>query len=48
MVNEDWLPQNAKEGMLFLLIISVISVNAIAPIIVEVERGFRKETIWKP
>lgn len=43
MYKEDRLPQNAKEGILFLLIISVISVNTIAPIIVGMERGFSKE-----
>lgn len=43
MYKEDRLPQNAREGILFLLIISVISVNTIAPIIVGMERGFSKE-----
>jgi hypothetical protein len=43
MYKEDRLPQNAKEGVLFLLIISVISVNTIAPIIMGMERGFSKE-----
>lgn len=33
MYREDRLPQNAKEGILFLLIISITSVNIIAPII---------------
>ena len=37
------MPQNAKEGILFLLIISVISVNTIAPIIMGMERRFGKE-----
>lgn len=37
------LPRNAKEGILFLLIISIISVNTIAPIIVGLELGFSKE-----
>lgn len=37
------LPRNAKEGILFLLIVSIISVNTIAPIIVGLERGFSKE-----
>ena len=37
------LPQNAKEGILFLLIISIISVNTIAPIIMGLEREFSKE-----
>lgn len=43
MYKEARLPQNAKEGILFLLIISIISVNTIAPIIVGLERGFSKE-----
>src|SRR3954471_15067310 len=43
MYKEDRLPQNAKEGILFLLIISIISVNTIAPIIMGMERGFSKE-----
>ena len=43
MYKEDRLPQNAKEGILFLLIISIISVNTIAPIIIGLERGFSKE-----
>lgn len=37
------LPRNAKEGILFLLIVSIISVNTIAPLIVGLERGFSKE-----
>ncbi|UQZ33139.1 hypothetical protein C2I18_05940 [Paenibacillus sp. PK3_47] len=37
------LPRNAKEGLLFLLIISMISANTIAPVIVGLERGFSKE-----
>lgn len=40
---ETRLPRNAKEGILFLLIISIISVNTIAPIITGLERGFSKE-----
>ena len=40
MCKEARLPQNAKEGILFMLIISFISVNTIAPIIVGLERGF--------
>ena len=43
MKAETRLPRNAKEGILFLLIISIISVNTIAPIIVGLERGFSKE-----
>lgn len=37
------LPRSAKEGYLFLLIVSIISVNTIAPTIVGLERGFSKE-----
>ena len=40
---ETRLPRNRKEGILFMLIISFISVNTIAPIIVGLERGFSKE-----
>ena len=43
MLRETRLPRNSKEGILFLLIISIISVNTIAPIIVGLERGFSKE-----
>ncbi len=43
MHREDRLPQNAREGILFMLIISIISVNTIAPIIMGLERGFSKE-----
>lgn len=46
MYKEDRLPQNAKEGILFLLIISIISVNTIAPIITGLERGFSKEVYF--
>ncbi|RKD71338.1 hypothetical protein ATL39_2734 [Sinobaca qinghaiensis] len=46
---EARLPQNAKEGILFLLIVSFLSVNTIAPVIVGLERGFSlqiyKETL---
>lgn len=44
MYKEDRLPQNAKEGIIFVLIISIISVNTIAPIIIGFEKGFSKET----
>lgn len=37
------LPHNAKEGILFMLIVSIISVNTIAPIVTGLERGFSKE-----
>lgn len=43
MYKEDRLPQNPKEGIIFLLIISIISVNTIAPLIMGMERGFSKE-----
>ncbi|MNP03058.1 hypothetical protein D3C76_949280 [compost metagenome] len=43
MHKENRLPQSAKEGILFMLIVSLISVNTIAPIIVGLERGFSKE-----
>lgn len=43
MYTETRLPRNGKEGFLFLLIISIISVNTIAPIIVGLERGFSME-----
>ncbi|WP_453989731.1 hypothetical protein [Bacillus nitroreducens] len=47
MYKEDRLPQNAKEGILFLLIVSIISVNTIAPIIMGMERGFSKESYFE-
>lgn len=43
MYKEDRLPQNAKEGILFMLIISFISVNTIAPLIMGFENGFSGE-----
>ncbi|MFS0674882.1 hypothetical protein [Ornithinibacillus sp. 179-J 7C1 HS] len=43
MYKEDRLPQSPKEGIIFLLIISIISVNTIAPIIIGMELGFSKE-----
>ena len=46
MHKEARLPQNAKEGIIFLLIISIISVNTIAPIIVGLERGFSKDVYF--
>jgi len=36
------MPRNEKVGILFLFIISIISVNIIAPIIMGLERGFSK------
>ncbi|WP_449620396.1 hypothetical protein [Robertmurraya sp. Marseille-Q9965] len=41
------MTQNTKEGILFLLIISIISVNTNALIIMGLERGFRKENYLK-
>jgi hypothetical protein len=43
MLQETRLPRNKQEGLLFLLIVSLISVNMIAPIIVGLERGFSTE-----
>lgn len=43
MYKENRLPQNAKEGLLFLFIVSIISVNTIAPLIMGMELGFSKE-----
>lgn len=40
MYKEDRLPQSPKEGILFMLIISIISVNTIAPVIMMLEKGF--------
>jgi len=47
MYKEDRLPQNAKEGILFLLIVSIISVNTIGPIIMGLERGFSIENYFE-
>lgn len=44
MYKEPRLPQNAKEGIIFMLIISIISVNTIAPTIMFLERGFSWQT----
>lgn len=43
MLQETRLPRNKQEGLLFLFIVSLISVNTIAPIIVGLERGFSKD-----
>ncbi|KKI89206.1 membrane protein [Bacillus sp. SA1-12] len=43
MHKEARLPQNSKEGLIFLLIISIISVNTIPQIIMGMERGFSIE-----
>ncbi|MGO5014077.1 hypothetical protein ACTQ5K_19830 [Niallia sp. Sow4_A1] len=40
MYKEDRLPQNPKEGIIFMLIISV---NTIAPVIMGLQLGFSKE-----
>ncbi|MEK4200271.1 hypothetical protein [Cytobacillus sp. FSL K6-0265] len=47
MYREDRLPQSPKEGIIFMLIISIISVNTIAPIIMGMEFGFSKENYLK-
>jgi hypothetical protein len=44
MYREDRLPQSPKEGIIFMVIISIISVNTIAPIIMMLEFGFSKES----
>ena len=44
LYKEDRLPHNAKEGILFMLIISFLSVNTIAPLIMFLEKGFSLET----
>lgn len=44
MHTETRLPRNGKEGLLFLAIISIISVNTIAPLIMGFELGFSGET----
>ena len=44
LYKEDRLPHNAKEGILFMLIISFLSVNTIAPLIMFLEKGFSIET----
>lgn len=41
---DDRLPQSPKEGIIFMLIISIISVNTIGPIIMGMEFGFSKES----
>ena len=43
MNKETRLPQNGREFVLFLAIISILSVNIIAPIIMGFELGFRKD-----
>ena len=43
MYKEERLPQSPKEGIIFMLVISIISVNTIAPIIMGLQFGFSKE-----
>lgn len=43
MHEETRLPRNGKEFLLFLAIISIISVNIIAPLIMGFEFGFEKQ-----
>ena len=45
-MKETRLPRNGKEGILFLLIISIRWVNAIAPLITGGERGHSKEVYF--
>ncbi|ARD47330.1 hypothetical protein [Sporosarcina sp. P33] len=40
MHKENQLPQSPREGILFMMIISIISVNTIAPIIMMLDQGF--------
>lgn len=44
MYKENRLPQSAGEGIIFMLVISFISVNTIAPIIMFMETGVSLET----
>ncbi len=46
MHEETRLPRNGKEFVLFLAIISVLSVNIIAPLIMGFEFGFNKEVYF--
>lgn len=39
-MKEERLPHNAREGVVFMLVISFLSVNTIAPLIMLFERGF--------
>lgn len=48
MHGETRLPQNGKEFALFLAIISILSVNIIAPLIMGFEFGFSKRSILIP
>lgn len=44
MYKENRLPQSAAEGIIFMLVISFISVNTIAPIIMFMEIGLNLQT----
>ncbi|MFD1849782.1 hypothetical protein D8M05_00350 [Oceanobacillus bengalensis] len=46
MHEETRLPRNGKEFILFLAIISILSVNIIAPIIMGFEFGFKKQVYF--
>ncbi|WP_188455505.1 hypothetical protein [Virgibacillus oceani] len=47
MHEETRLPRNGKEFILFLAIISILSVNIIAPLIMGFEFGFHKQTYFE-
>ena len=47
MHEETRLPRNGKEFVLFLAIISILSVNIIAPLIMGFEFGFSKEVYFE-
>lgn len=47
MPNEIRVPWNAKEGLIYMLIVSIISVNTIAPLIMGFEMGFSKTNYLK-
>lgn len=47
MPNEIRVPWNAKEGLIYMLIVSIFSVNTIAPLIMGFEMGFSKTNYLK-
>ncbi len=47
MQEETRLPRNGKEFLLFLAIISILSVNIIGPLIMGFKFGFRKEVYFE-
>ncbi|WP_211249863.1 hypothetical protein [Carnobacterium funditum] len=47
MYKEDRLPQSPKEGILFMVIISIISVNIVAPTIMMLGQGFNIENYFE-